>query len=80
MRSRCTLHKTKLADFQRFCEGRGWMAETPKGAYEILRMRHVDRRDPLIVHDRDGAKEHYTTWGESARELAKFMRRRRIEG
>lgn len=79
MRSRCTLHKTKLAEFQRFCEGRGWLAETPKGAYEVLRMRHVEHRDPLIVHDRDDATEHYTTWGNSARELAKFMRRRRVE-
>jgi len=80
MRSRCTLHKTRLADFQRFCEGRGWLAEAPKGAYETLRMRHADRRDPLIVHNRDGATEHYTTWGESSRELTKFMRSRRIDG
>ena len=80
MRSRCTLHKTKLAEFQAFCETRGWQAETPKGPYEALRMRHADRRDPLIVHDRIEAKEHYTTWGESSRELTKFMRQRRIEG
>lgn len=80
MRSRCTLHKTKLADFQRFCEGRGWLAETPKGAYEVLRMRHPGRVDPLIVHSRIEAKEHYTTWGESANELRAWMRyRRRVE-
>ena len=58
----------------------GGDAYSPKGAYEVLRMRHVERRDPLIVHDRDDATEHYTTWGNSARELAKFMRRRRVEG
>lgn len=78
MRSRCTLHKTKLAEFQKFCEVRGWHSETPKGPYEALRMRHAGRRDPLIVHDRDGATEHYTTWGESSLELSKFMRRCRI--
>jgi len=43
-------------------------------------MRHADRRDPLIVHDRDGAAEHYTTWGESAREAKAFIRARRAEG
>lgn len=65
MRSRCTLHKTKLGEFQEFCESRGWTAEPPKGGYEVLRMRHSGRVDRLIVHDRDDATEHYTTWGES---------------
>lgn len=78
MRSRCTLHKTKLAEFQTFCESQGWQAQPPKGAYEILRMRHADRRDPLIVHDRLEAKEHYTTWGESSRMLTRFIRTKKV--
>ncbi|WP_067753019.1 hypothetical protein [Orrella dioscoreae] len=79
MRSRCTLHKTRLAAFQTFCEGRGWTAEPTKGDYEVLRMRHPDRRFPLIVHDRHDAPEHYTTWGESARMLGPFLRARTQE-
>lgn len=79
MRSRCTLHKTKLAEFQTFCEGRGWTAEPTRGGYEVLRMRHPGRVHPLIVHGRDSATEHYTTWGESANELRVWLRSRRKE-
>lgn len=77
MRSRCTLHKEKLDAFRAFCEWRGWTAEAPKGLYEVLRMRHPDRKDLLIVHERDGATEHYTTWGESARMVSAMLRERR---
>lgn len=80
MRSRCTLHKSKLAAFQAFCEENGWQAEPTKGGYEVLRMRHADRPDPLIVHDRTEAKEHYTTWGESARMVKRWMRVRTTKG
>jgi len=62
---------------QAFCEGRGWTVEPAKGGYEALRMRHPDRKDPLIVHDRDGANEHYTTWGESARMVSAMLRARK---
>jgi hypothetical protein len=79
MRSRCTLHKSKLAEFQNFCEANGWQPEHHKGAYEVLRMRHADRRDPLIVHSRLEAKEHYTTWGESSRMLARFIRSKKVK-
>ena len=76
-RSRCTLHKTKLADFRAFCESRGWTAEAPKSGYEVLRMRHPVRANPLIVHTRDDATEHYTTWGESQTELRAWMKARK---
>lgn len=79
MRSRCSLHQSKLAEFQAFCEARGWTVELTKGGYEVLRMRHPGRAHPLIVHDRNDAKEHYTTWGESANELRAWMRSRKKE-
>lgn len=78
-RSRCTLHKTKLAEFKAFCEKRGWQAEPIKGGYEVLRMRHSERKDPLIVYDRNSAPEHYTTWGESARMVTALLRQRKKE-
>jgi len=74
MRSRCTLHKSKLATFQAFCEARGWVAEPSKGDYEVLRMRHPERRDPMIVHERSNATEHYTTSGESQKQVRAFIR------
>jgi hypothetical protein len=76
-RSRCALHKTKLADFRAFCEGRGWTAEQTKNGFEVLRMRHPGRADPLIVHTRLDAAEHYTTWGESQTELRAWMKARK---
>jgi hypothetical protein len=76
-RSRCTLHKTKLMDFAAFCRSRGWSAVPVVGVYEVLRMRHPGRVDPLIVHDRDSATEHYTTWGESQTELRAWLRTRK---
>lgn len=73
MRSRCTLHKSKLAEFEAFCTGRGWLSEAPKGDYEVLRMRHPAMAQPLIVHTRLDAKEHLTTWGESDRMLNAWL-------
>lgn len=78
-RSRSTLHKTKLPELKAFCEKRGWLAEPLKGGYEVLRMRHAGRKDPLIVYDRNNAPEHYTTWGESARMVTAMLRERRKE-
>ncbi|AZV93549.1 hypothetical protein CBF45_07325 [Bordetella sp. J329] len=78
-RSRCTLHKSKLAAFQTFCEGYGWKAEPTKGGYEVLRMRHAGCENLLIVHGKIDAQEHYTTWGESQRMIRQFLRARAQE-
>lgn len=75
-RSRCTLHKSKLVEFRDFCERHGWYYELPKGDYEVLRMRHPDCKDPLIVHDRVRGS-HFTTWGESARMVNQYLDSRR---
>lgn len=78
MRSRCTLHKTKLTEFQKFCEEYGWRAEPTKGPYEVLRMRHSGCKDPMIVHGRNSG-DHFTTWGESARMVRQYIRSKRHE-
>jgi hypothetical protein len=64
-------------DFAAHCRSRGWFAVPVVGAYEVLRMRHPDRPDPLIVHDRISAAEHYTTWGESQTELDAWLEARK---
>ncbi|WP_339139061.1 hypothetical protein [Kerstersia gyiorum] len=70
------MHKTKLAEFQAFCEEYGWRVEPTKGPYEVLRMRHSGCEDPMIVHGRDSG-DHFTTWGESARMVRQYVRRNR---
>lgn len=74
MRSRCLLHKTRLEEFRDFCASQGWVLEPTKGDYEVLRMRHKDVKEPLMVHEKSGAKEHLTTWGYSQKWVQKFLR------
>lgn len=77
-RSRCELRKDALAAFQEFCEHFGWVAQDCKGEYEVLRMRHPDISEPLIVHKRlktaCGNVPHYlTTWGQSQRMATEYI-------
>lgn len=73
-RSRNTLARHKLDDFIAFCTARGWKREPTKGDYEILRMRHPARKDPLMVHQglHDDSM-HLTTWGESDRMVRIYL-------
>jgi hypothetical protein len=71
--SRWRLHKTKLQEFKAFCESIGWYPVPTKSDFEVLRMRNVDVRDPLIVHTRLNVKEHLTTHGESEKLLDVFL-------
>jgi hypothetical protein len=77
MRSRCHLHFNQLDAFKSFLLGRGWVEEPTKGPYEKLRMRHKREREPLILHARDSATQHFTTWGLSERMANVFIRSRR---
>ncbi len=78
MRSRQRLHLKHLSEFTKFCEGLGWVSERVKGDYEVLRMRHPNSKELLIVHDRHSASQHYTTWGMS-NDLAKIFYRQKKE-
>lgn len=73
MSSRCKLHFNQLEAFKAFLIGRGWVEEPTKGPHEKLRMRHKRERDPLILHARDSATEHFTTWGLSERQAQAFL-------
>jgi len=76
-RSRNRLHKTKLKEFSDWLLWHGWAPEKCKGFYEVLRMRHPDQKELLLVYDRNDAKEHYTTFGISNDMLNKFLRLKR---
>jgi len=79
-RSRSQLHHTHFDDFVAFCESCGFKRVEVKGDCEVLRMSPPPQKKsggPLIVHSRDGAKEHYTTWGVSADLAQQFFRARK---
>jgi hypothetical protein len=73
MRSRCLLHFNQIEAFIEFCKSEGWHIVPTKGEYECLRMVNGDRKHPLIVHSRNSAKAHFTTWGESEWMTKKFL-------
>lgn len=62
-RSRNRLHLTKLDEFVRFCESKGFTREQPiTSAYEVLRLRKPGS-PAVIAHKRDRATEHATLHG-----------------
>lgn len=73
-RSRCTLHFNKLAAFTLYLESRGWIVEPPKSIYEALRMRHPNSQMPCILHKKDSATEHFTSWGLSQELVKDYLR------
>jgi hypothetical protein len=78
LRSRNTLARSKIAEFEAFCANKGWVRVIAVGEYEVLRMRHPDWREPMIVHQKnDPDSMHVTTWGNSADMLRRWMRTRR---
>lgn len=77
-RSRSQLHRTHFDAFVAFCETQGFKRVPTNAVFEVLRMTppHKGTGGPLIVHSRDSAKEHYTTWGVSADLAEQFFRTR----
>ena len=71
------LHKSKLADFIQWLKNRGWKPEITKGHYEVLRMRWSETEPPLIVYEKNEAKEHYTTFGIGQDLLIQWLRERK---
>ena len=76
MRSRNRLHKSKLTQFSNWLEWHGWTPEKTKGLYEVMRKRKGD--ELLLVYDRNEAKEHYTTYDVSERELSRWLNQRKV--
>jgi hypothetical protein len=76
MTSRNRLHQKKLNDFAQFCSERGWKEEPFKGNFEVLRMRHLAHKQPLLVYQQLDAKEHLTTHGIADRMLNQYLKER----
>ena len=79
LRSRSMLHFNKLDDFREGLKTQGWLWQEPKSIYEALRMtrKGKDSNKTLIVHQKDSATVHLTTWGESQVWLLKWLKERR---
>ena len=74
-RSRNRLHVSKLEAYKQFCVSQGWVEEPGKSFFEILRMRHPEVKDLLIVHTRCTDKlVHFTIWGVSAQLFNEFQK------
>ena len=78
MRSRSRLHKSKLEHFKTYLIDLGWSEERLKGSFEVLRMRHPKYKGVLLVYDRIGAKEHYTTHGIANELFTQWLRDMRV--
>ena len=81
MRSRCTLHVNKLEEFTAWLESKGWSKVEPKSCYEALRMRFKgeDGWKTLLVHIKNAATEHLTTWGTSELAVRSWLKERKDE-
>lgn len=77
--SRNSLHKSKLQEYIEFCESKGWEQVKAKSCWEVLRMTNPQSKNPLIVHTKLDAPEHYTTHGVSHDMWKKYAHEKRVE-
>jgi hypothetical protein len=70
------LHLNKLADFTIWLEAHGWEREANNTvACEALRMKRNGLT--LLVHKKDSATQHLTTWGVSHAQLLMWLKETR---
>jgi len=76
MTIRSDLHVNKLGDFALYLMCNGWVAEEPRGEWEVLRMRHKDTPSPLLIHKskHTTVSGHLTLHGSSDRWYRKWRR------
>lgn len=76
-RSRNALHVTQLDEFTNFLMSDGWMQESVKGEYEVLRMVKEGKSGPLLVYRSAHNPEHYTIQGHSYYMFFEFQKAKR---
>lgn len=74
MRSRCTLHRSKLEDFKAWCAQQGWKVTHPTAAYQVLRI-DFGAKSPAIVYDRHEG-DHLTVFDESLKLVKRYLKQR----
>ena len=79
MANRCILHRNHLDAFKEWLKNDGWEIEDTKGLYEVLRARKEERREPLIVFEKAGAKEHLSVMDRDLGVVKAFLSERSDE-
>lgn len=76
MANRNTLALTKIPDFKIWLLKNGWEIVECKGFYEILRAKHPNRVNPLIIYKKNCANVHATVMDRDCKILRRFLRER----
>ena len=79
MANRCILHRNHLDTFKEWLKNDGWEIEDTKGLYEVLRARKEGRREPLIVFEKAGAKEHLSVMDRDLGVVKAFLSAKQIK-
>lgn len=74
MATRSVLHMNKLDEFKKWLVSDGWTIEPVKGDYEVLRARKASRKIPLVVYQRNRAKEHLSVLDKDMGVIGAFLR------
>lgn len=79
MANRCILHRNHLDAFKEWLKNDGWEIEDTKGLYEVLRARKEGRREPLIIFEKAGAKEHLSVMDRDLGVVKAFLSAKQIK-
>lgn len=71
MAERCILHKNKLPQFREWLFSKGFVIESTKGDYEVLRAKKG--KNTVIIYERLNAKEHLTVQQKDYRLVRHFL-------
>ena len=71
MANRCLLHKSKLEDFSNWLVSEGWVLESPKGDYEVLRAK---RGKDLLLLYKGKSSEHYSILDKDSKVVRKYIK------
>lgn len=82
MAERALLRKKSLTDFMKWLTEDGWTIEPIKSkgfTYEVLRARKTGRKNPLMVYDRNNAKEHYSILDRDASVIFAYLKAKKTK-
>lgn len=71
------LHQSDIEAFEAWLLGRGYEKLKTKGDYEVLRMKHPEKRGVLIVYRKLDARVHFTVQGKDVRMVRQFIREKK---
>ena len=73
---RDSLHHTKVPEFLKWAEAKGYTQQQVKGAYEMFRLHNPKKGEILIAHKRDKT-DHVTTTGRLTHLVGIWLKEKR---